>query len=98
MRLPSAPQTLFLFALAAFATADERLPQGSLTTILTETTFPEIVLGSPDADYWIQGPNGKPWFVMFYAPWCGHCKKVKPTFFKIGQEVRDTHNVGLVNW
>ena len=26
---------------------------------------------------------GRPWLIMFYAPWCGHCQQFKPEFIKI---------------
>ena len=33
--------------------------------------------------------------VMFYAPWCGHCKKAKPEFEKAADELKDVENKAL---
>ena len=35
--------------------------------VLTDSTFDQKVFGSKDI-----------WMVEFYAPWCGHCKKLEP--------------------
>lgn len=54
--------------------------------ILTTSDFDETV---KDAD---------PWFVGFFAPWCGHCKKFKPVFKEASEDPRISHvNFGQVD-
>lgn len=44
---------------------------------LTDSNFPEEVVDSEDL-----------WFVEFFAPWCGHCKNLKPEYDSMATEVR----------
>eukprot|EP01012_Entosiphon_sulcatum_P017189 TRINITY_DN21999_c0_g1_i2.p2 TRINITY_DN21999_c0_g1~~TRINITY_DN21999_c0_g1_i2.p2 ORF type:complete len:430 (+),score=81.18 TRINITY_DN21999_c0_g1_i2:1718-3007(+) len=37
-----------------------------------------------DADFNTVTVDGQ-WFIMFYAPWCGHCKRLKPIFANISE-------------
>ena len=66
-------KTICILVFVYLAQADEIPPDGSLTTVLNTDNFAELVSSRSGSD--------KPWFVLFYAPWCGHCKRVKPTWY-----------------
>jgi len=51
---------------------------------LTPETFPNVIA---DGDV----------FVKFFAPWCGHCKKLAPTWIKLAKELQHTASVAEVN-
>ncbi|KAI0250506.1 thioredoxin-domain-containing protein [Lactifluus subvellereus] len=60
-----------------------RNPHGEVLA-LTPETFPSVVT---DGDV----------FVKFFAPWCGHCKKLAPTWVKLAKELQHSVTVAEVN-
>lgn len=38
-----------------------------------------------------------PWFIKFYAPWCGHCQAMAPNWVQLGKEMKGRLNIGEVN-
>lgn len=60
-------------------------PQG-MSVPLTAEKFQKLVTSTQD-----------PWFIKFYAPWCGHCAALAPNWHQMAKEMQNTLNVGEVN-
>lgn len=59
-------------------------PEATIT--LTEDDFSNKVYNSK-----------KVWLVEFYAPWCGHCKKLQPEWEAAAKKVKGSVNLGKVD-
>jgi len=50
--------------------------------VVVGDTFDEIVMD-----------DSKDVLIEFYAPWCGHCKKLDPIYKKLGKKFKDNSNI-----
>jgi len=53
-----------------------------------------VVLTSENIDEHLSSGD---WMIKFYAPWCGHCKRLAPTWEKLATELKGKVNVGKVD-
>jgi len=54
--------------------------------VLNDSNFDSILMKSNDM-----------WLVEFYAPWCGHCKKLEPEWNKVATELKGKIKVAKVD-
>ena len=59
-----------------------------------------VVLESSTFEHETQAVTGATtgdWFVKFYAPWCGHCKKLAPIWDELAADLKGEVNVAKVD-
>ncbi|XP_068632672.1 protein disulfide-isomerase A5 [Battus philenor] len=64
--------------------ADESWSQDSDVEHLTADTFDSVLAKAEHA------------LVVFYAPWCGHCKRIKPEFEKAATRIKNEQIKGIL--
>ena len=58
-------------------------------------TFNELVINLDEEKGQVK--SDKSWFIKFFAPWCGHCQRLAPTWSEFNRLHADEINVGLVD-
>lgn len=89
------------FEQAAITTfVEDFLAQKLKVVLKSETVTPEdtagpvkVVKGDSFNDIVIN--NNKDVLIEFYAPWCGHCKKLEPTWTALGEEMKNVESVTI---
>ena len=81
--------SLLLLALVAAAVAAEQphYVEGEDVEIITNENFEALVDNSTDV-----------WLLEYYAPWCGHCKKLAPIWEELGEFYKDNANLVIAKF
>jgi len=54
--------------------------------VLTDDNFDELVL-----------QDNSPWFIEFYAPWCGHCQRLAPEWAALATSLKGEVKVAKID-
>ncbi|EGG06426.1 uncharacterized protein MELLADRAFT_86629 [Melampsora larici-populina 98AG31] len=85
---------------------DHQLPKEPIKTTQPEPQIPEDVKALPNQDgklisltpqTWESHTSTGPIFIKYYAPWCGHCQKLAPTWADLARLLIHHVNVAEFN-
>lgn len=93
-----------LFLLGLFVTAFTSTPKDAenfddFDSEVKEKIVP-IELSDETFEHLTQASTGATtgdWFIKFYAPWCGHCKRLEPTWRELAASIGHKINIAKVN-
>lgn len=76
-----------------------------LASLLTTTTAAEIgkphstviTLTATNFDEHLNDPANGLWLLKFYAPWCGHCKKLEPVLDSVAPFLAGKMAIGKID-
>lgn len=78
---------LFATCLSLIGVASAMYSDSSPVVKLTQANFKELVLNDKNTM----------WLVEFYAPWCGHCKNLAPSWELAAKHLKGVVKVGAVD-
>eukprot|EP00347_Sterkiella_histriomuscorum_P008531 403344742 len=79
--------TIALISSLQFGTIKAFYDDNDKVVVLNKGNFKDLVLDKPDAM----------WFIEFYAPWCGHCKKLTPAWKEAAEKTYGEVSFGAVD-
>ena len=76
----------FLLIISLFLLSHQFFDKDTKVIQLNKDNFNKEVIESDDL-----------WLILFYAPWCGHCKAFHPEFEKVAKAAGGLFKIGAVN-